>query len=310
MIEAIASAPFQAYAEDAPTGLVGTLGVQVRDVNDNVVLPRTTANIIEIVPGSGAYQWSSAAAPTNPGPYVVVWDTGGASPIYSTELMQVTPGSAYVPPGTQTVVADLTDLAVLIPWARRACEGPYGPPTGRQTLQDDQVYPMVADAAAEIILFTGNLFGHELIVAARDPLAGYPTQWKTDKVLDQWEGALIITQTALDYWLFLFRDMRVQQAIKNEGTEWSYSLSANVIRDYIGELQNRRDLALAGLQRHHPVLDRYASNIRVRDQATVAVLEWWDTVSVGLGGGAGMPGGQEAAVIPWTPGWTGPGFTP
>jgi hypothetical protein len=306
MIEAIASAPFLAYAEDAPAGLVGTIGVQVRDDHDTVVLARTTAHITEVVAGSGLYQWAAPAAPALPGPYVIMWDTGGGSPSYSSELFQVTPGSAYVPSGDITTVSDLTDLAVLIPWARRACEGPYGPPQGKATLADSTVYPMLADACSEIILFSGSLFGHTLDVTARDPLMGYPTQWKTKGcVLNQWEGAVVICQVALDYWRFLFRDMPVSQSIKNEGTEWAYSLSANVIRDYLAGLRSDRDKALDGLRYHNPVLDRYASTIRVRDQATVATLEWWARDSIGGTGGGGIPGGQEAAVVPWTPGWSG-----
>lgn len=306
MIEAIASAPFVAFAEDAPTGQVGTLAVRVEDINGAVVIARTTDNIIEMAGGTGIYRWSAPQAPAAPGPYVVIWDMGGA---FTSELLQVTPGSAYVPPGEITVVSDLTDLAVLIPWARRACEGPFGPQVGQPTLQDDQVYPMLADAASNIILQSGTLFGHDLNVTARDPVMGYPTQWKTDAVLNQWEGAVIICQVALDYWRFLLMGLKTSQTIRNEGTEWTYSLSANAIRDYLKLLQSERDDALAGLRKHHPVLDRYQSNIRVRDQQTVAVLEWWDTVSIGIAGG-GMPGGQEAAVIPWTPGWSGPGFTP
>ena len=56
-----------------------------------------------------------------------------------------------------------------------------------------------------------------------------------------------------------------------------------------------------GEKKARPVLDRFASNIRVRDQATVAVLEWWDINSPGLTGG-GLPGGQESTSIPWFPG--------
>lgn len=307
MISAIADAPFVAYTEDAPTGLVGTIGVQIKDATDATVLARTTAHIIEVVADSGVYQYNGTA-PEAPGPYVLIWDTGGVTPSYATELFQVTPGSAYVPEGDVTTVADLTDLAVLIPWARRACEGPYGPPAGQVTLADDVVYPMIADACSEIILFSGSLFGHCLAVTARDPLAGYPTQWKTDEVLNQWEGAVIICQTALDYWRFLFRDTKTTLAIKNEGTEYSYTMSAQVIGGYLRQLASDRDKAIDGLRAHNIVLDRYASNIRVRDQATVAVLEWWDTNSPDASGG-GMPGGQEAAVVPWTPGWSGPGFT-
>lgn len=196
--------------------------------------------------------------------------------------------------------ADLTDLKVMVPRARRYIEGPYGPPENRPPLDDDVIYPLVADACADIILFSGNLFGHTLIVSKRDNRAGFPTAWQTSEVLDEWEVSVITTQAAINYFFFLFRDLKISQAISNEGTSWEYSLSANVIRGYLQELQARRDMALQGLQKHHPVIDRYASNIRVRDQATVALLEWWDTVSPG--GGGAMPGGQEAAVVPWVGG--------
>jgi hypothetical protein len=308
MIAAIADAPFLVYTQDAPSGLAGTIGVQVLDAHDNVVIARTTTDITELTPGSGIYQWSCGAAPATPGPYVVVWDTGQLPAQFRSELLQVTPGCAYVPPGNLSAVADLTDLAVLVPWARRACEGPYGPPTGRPELADDVLYPMVADACSEIILYSGSLFGHQLNVTARDPIAGYPTQWCTDQVLDQWESAVVICQLALDYWRFLYRDVKTSLSIANEGTEYSYTLSATVIGGYLKQLASDRDKAIAGLRAHNIVLDRYASNIRVRDQATVAMLEWWSTNTFDSAGG--IPGGQEAYVLPaiglpWSSGWSG-----
>jgi len=191
---------------------------------------------------------------------------------------------------------DMTDLMILVPRARRYIEGPYGPPQNRPPLADDVIYPMVADACADIILFAGSLFGHELIVKARDQTGGFPTAWRTEEVLDESEATLITAQVALNYYFFLFRDLKTSETIQNEGTHWSYTLSANVIRDYLSELQDRRNLALQGLKAWHPVIDRYASNIRVRDQATVALLEWWSTnIADRI---PGLPGGQEAAVIP------------
>lgn len=307
MIAAIADGAFQAYAENAPAGLVGTIGVTLFDSQDVVIQARTTANIVELVPGSGLYQYSGTA-PANPGPYVLVWDTGGTAPIYSSELMQVQPGSPYTPSGSLTTVADLTDLAVLIPWARRACEGPYGPPAGKLSMPDAIVYPMIADACSEIILYSGSLFGHPLNVTARDPIAGYPTQWKTDTVLNQWESAVIICQLALDYWRFLFRDTKTSVSIANEGTQYSYTLSANVIGGYLKQLAADRDKALNGLREHNIVLDQWASIIRVRDPMTVPMLEWWDTNTYDSAGG--LPGGQEAFVVPaiglpWSSGWSG-----
>jgi hypothetical protein len=191
---------------------------------------------------------------------------------------------------------DLTDLMILVPRARRYIEGPYGPASNRPLLADDVIYPMVADACADIILFAGGLFGHELLVKARDASAGFPTAWSTDTVLDESEASLVTAQVALNYFFFLFRDLRVSETIQNEGTHWQYTLSANVIRDYIGELQGRRDLALKGLRSWHPTLDRFASIIRVRDQATVTLLEWWSSNIADRV--PGLPGGQEAAVIP------------
>jgi hypothetical protein len=152
-----------------------------------------------------------------------------------------------------------------------------------------------------VILYGGSLFGHELLVKARDPLGGFPTEWKTEVMLEQWECQVIVVQAALDFIFHLFRDLKTSETIQNEGTMWTYELSPGVIKNYLETLKDARDKAIAALRIHHPVLDQYASNIRVRDQATVAVLEWWDTNSPGIGG-AGMPGGQEAATIPWFPG--------
>lgn len=196
---------------------------------------------------------------------------------------------------------DLTDLRVLVPAARRAMEGPYGPPLGKPALSAEQIYQALADACAQVILYSGSLFGHELLVKGRDPLVGFPTEWQTDKMLTPWESAVVVTQAALDFIFHIFRDLRTSQTIQNEGTQWSYELSPGVIKNYLETLKDARDKALDGLREHNPVLDIYASNIRVRDQATVAVLEWWDTNSPGLSG-AGLPGGQEASIVPWFPG--------
>lgn len=201
--------------------------------------------------------------------------------------------SDFVPGGDP----DLTDLFVLVPRARRKVEGPWGNPNDRPALMDSQLYAMVADACSEVVMLSGSFFHHELVVKSRDPLRGFPTEWQTSEVLSEYEAAIVCAQVALNYYHYLFRDQKISETIKNEGTEWSYSLSANVIKGYLEALIKERDDAIAGLRINTPVLDRFASNIRVRDQATVAVLEWWDTNAPALGGG--MPGGQEASVVPW-----------
>jgi hypothetical protein len=199
---------------------------------------------------------------------------------------------------------DLTDLWVLVPRTRRACEGPFGPPRDKRPLTDMQIYELTADACAEVILFTGKLFSHELLVKQRDPLGGFPTRWRTDSKLSEWETAFIANQAALNYYYHLFRELRTSEKIQNEGTSWEYTISANVIKGYLETLMANRDLALKAMMEIHPVIDRFASIIRVRDQATVTVLEWWDQQSAGASG-SGLPGGQEATSIPWFPGAEG-----
>lgn len=202
---------------------------------------------------------------------------------------------------------DPTDLHVLVPRARRYVEGPYGPIEGKPPLSDTQLYEMSADALGDIILQAGSVWWNTLTVTARDPARGYPIGWATSKLLEEWEAALITSQVALNYFFHLFLDYKTSVTIMNEGTSYAYTLSANVLRDYIASLQAARDNGLAGLVKHHPVMDTYASNIRVRDQATVAALEWWDTNTRDAAGG--LPGGQEAYAIPFINGdpWGGYG---
>lgn len=192
---------------------------------------------------------------------------------------------------------DLTDLKVLVPRARRKIEGPWGNANGRPPLANSQIYAMIADACSEVIMLSGSFFHHTLLVKKRDPLGGYPTEWKTDQPLEEYESAIICAQVALTYYFQLFRDMKISESIKNEGTEWTWELSANVVRSYLQSIIDERDKAIAGLRINLPVLDVFASNIRVRDQQTVAVLEWW-AGQYDHGTGGGLPGGQEAAVVP------------
>lgn len=195
---------------------------------------------------------------------------------------------------------DLTDLKVLVPRARRKVEGPWGNPNGKPPLTESVLYNMIGDAVGEIIMLSGSFFHHELKVKQRDPLGGFPTDWQTDTPLTEWESAIICAQVALNYYQYLFRNMKVSESVKNEGTEWSFEISANAIRNYYESLVKERDRAIEGLRVNIPVLDRFASNIRVRDQATVAVLEWWAGAYDSNAGG-GLPGGQEASAIPWFP---------
>jgi hypothetical protein len=79
VIYAAPSTTFEATLTGAPTGLVGTVGVRVLDNAGAETVARTTAGIIEFPAGSGFYS-VSLAAPSVPGSYTVMWDTGTVGP--------------------------------------------------------------------------------------------------------------------------------------------------------------------------------------------------------------------------------------
>lgn len=82
-------APLELIVTGYVTGLVGVVGVEVSDGQGNVVIPRTTAGIIEAPAGSGIYA-VTLTAPAEPGTYTVTWDDGGTPAIYAVEQIQVT----------------------------------------------------------------------------------------------------------------------------------------------------------------------------------------------------------------------------
>lgn len=80
-------AAFNAVLTGAPTGLVGVLGLTIIEIDGDVAIARSTANITEL--GGGAYRVAVPAAPTTLGPYLLKWDTGGGTPQYAYEELTV-----------------------------------------------------------------------------------------------------------------------------------------------------------------------------------------------------------------------------
>ena len=269
----------------------GTLKLIVWDPagEEHTYINEEPAREAEAKTGTGLYEYE-ISVPSN-GLWHYRWETGNGG---------ADEGEFEVESADHRVAGevDLFDLKVILPRARRKVEGPWGNPNGRSPIPDGELYNMIADAVGDTMMLAGSWWQNQILVKSRDALAGFPTAWTTENQLTEWETAVISAQVALNYYYFLFRDMQISQTIKNEGSEWSYTLSANVIRNYLESLRDERDKAIAGLRVNIPVLDRCASNIRVRDQATVAVLEWFDINSPGLSG-SGLPGGQEASTIPW-----------
>ncbi len=83
MSDAIYSAPgatFYSELDNAPTGLVGSIGVRIiRKSDETTVTARSTEGIVESPAGSGRYK-ATLEAPDAAGDYTVFWDTGTVSP--------------------------------------------------------------------------------------------------------------------------------------------------------------------------------------------------------------------------------------
>lgn len=183
-------------------------------------------------------------------------------------------------------VTDLRDTRVLIPRTRRALLGPHASGSGAvaNVYSDEEVNAIVADAIADIILYSGGeVFGHQLEVVERDDWYMAPIAWQTDTPLTEAEGSLIVTQAALNECLRQAESLKTSERIADEGQEWEYQIAASVVTERIKALREDRDKALTILQGDNSVSDAYINFLSVRDSYTAALIEPWSTNS-GRGG--------------------------
>jgi hypothetical protein len=184
------------------------------------------------------------------------------------------------------VAVDPADVRVLVPRIRRAVEGAGAP----AVLTDDAVKDLAADAIAAVILYTGSVFGKQLVVTDTDDATGAPSEYATSAPLTLEEGTVIAAQAALDYFFHRFAEMKVSEQIADEAQTWEYTLSANLIRDQLKLLVEQRDKALEALSGAlGPAYDSYASFIATRDLHTSMLIEPWVHFDTGLA----LGGGQE-----------------
>lgn len=177
-------------------------------------------------------------------------------------------------------VTDLRDTRVLIPRVRRGVEGAG---VTAKALEDEAVNGLIADAVANIILFTGGLFGHQLNVLERDTTYLAPTAWQVDPALSEAEGSLIVIQCQLDYLYQDLKSTKIQETIRDESSEWTYSLSATALGEILKALRKQREEALEQIAGANGALDAWVNTLMVRDAWTDSLIEPYATES-GLGG--------------------------
>lgn len=168
-------------------------------------------------------------------------------------------------------MADPVNIRVMVPRVRRALEGAGTTPA----LEDDAVKDVVADACSDVLLYTGSLFGHDLLVLERDTDTGAPSEYATSEELTLAEQSVIAAQAALNYFFFLFAGLKVTERIADEGSSWEYQLSANLLVEQLKYLQKTRDKALEAVAAQTPALDAYVSFLAIRDVETSRAIEPW-----------------------------------
>lgn len=173
-----------------------------------------------------------------------------------------------------------TDIRVMTGRVRRAVEG-VGTPA---SLTDDEIKDLIADALADIVLYSGaGVFGKTLIVTDRG-VNDEPTEYATSDELTLAEQSVVAAQAALTYFFYSFVNLKVHEKIADEGQSWEYTLSATLLRDQLAYLIKNRDNALEQVTAAgNAVLEGYESFLAVRDAYTSRLVEPW-VHAIGVGG--------------------------
>lgn len=162
-----------------------------------------------------------------------------------------------------------TDIRLMTGRVRRAVEGVAGP----AVLTDDEIKDLIADALADIVLYTGSAFGKELIITERG-VNGEPEEYATSDELSLPEQSVVAAQAALTHFFYAFVNLKVGEKIHDEGQGWEYTLSPTLLRDQLAFLIKSRDGALE-LVNAGQGLEEYESFLAVRDNYTSRLVEPW-----------------------------------
>lgn len=172
-----------------------------------------------------------------------------------------------------------TDIRVLVPRVRRAVEG-VGVPAA---LSDEEVRDLIADAIADVILYTGGVFGNELVVTDTEGTPPVPVEYATSDELTFAEQSVIAAQAALTYFFQKFRDAKMSERIGDEAQTWEWAKSAQLFSEQLKLLIKLRDEALEQIEDEGAPLDSYASFLAARDSITSRAIEPW-VEGAGVGG--------------------------
>lgn len=178
------------------------------------------------------------------------------------------------------------DIGEVCPRVQRAVEGVH---TGNWELSFDEAYLVTADAMADILLYTGSVFGGSLIVTARDAVTNAPSMFATPTQLTPDQMAVVSSQAALTYFYHRFAGVKMSEQIADEASHWEYSLSPNLLIAQLKLLQDTRDRALEALDNQNGGMEAYVSFLGIRDVTVARYIEPWvyghpEGYGIGAGG--------------------------
>lgn len=169
-------------------------------------------------------------------------------------------------------VTDTRDIRTMGPMVQRAVEGVV---QNDWKLTPDQVKDITADACAQVLLYTGSVFGSSLIVTETDPVTLSPAEYMTDRELGLPEMTVISAQGALNYFFHQWKGAKVSESIADEASTWSYALSPNLLIAQLQHLQDTRDKALEAIDANSGNLESYVSFLAIRDTMVSRYIEPW-----------------------------------
>lgn len=159
------------------------------------------------------------------------------------------------------------DIRVMVPRVRRALR------VGPETLSDEQVKDLIADALGALILYSGSAFGRTLTATEVDPDSGEPTEYEIDPDLPLPEQTAVGAQAALDYFFHEFSGTKTMERISDEAQTWEWQTSAQMLRDRMKLLVDERDRALDAISSQGAALDSYVSYLHVHTRHTYELLD-------------------------------------
>lgn len=189
------------------------------------------------------------------------------------------------------------DIRELGPRVQRAIEGVV---QGNWELTSDEIKDVTADACADILLYTGSIFGSQLMITSRDGITNAPTEYATSIELAPDQASVVSAQAALTYFYHRFSGMKMSEQISDEASHWEYSLSPNLLIAQLKLLQDTRDRALEAIESRQGGMEAYVSFLSVRDQTVARYIEPWvygHSEGYGIGAG-GLEGDFRFDMLP------------